>query len=202
MKLAHALVLCKLFIYSISIFKLLVKIRVVLLIMYDLKLSLWFNTTASTDSECKLQKVTKLASGDIKGSLCSTEYTWTRHVRWVKVVRALNLLISDSQLDSQLGLRRKLPTSSAQWQRRGEWQRRETRPSTLRLETHCCPSVLSGWVPCREGSRWAGSRGTLYRALGAADMASHLLQWQQSCPVWYPARTATVADFGRIHLAC
>lgn len=40
MKLAHALVLCKLFIYSISIFKLSVKIRVVLLIMYALKISL------------------------------------------------------------------------------------------------------------------------------------------------------------------
>lgn len=63
-------------------------------------------------------------------------------------------------------------------------------PSTLRLGSSCRPSV------------WAGSRGTLYRALGAAGMASHLLQWQQSCPVWYPARTATVADFGRSHPAC
>lgn len=62
-------------------------------------------------------------------------------------------------------------------------------PSTLRLGSSCRPSV------------WAGSRGTLYRALGAAGMASHLLQWQQSCPVWYPVRTATAADFGRSHPA-
>lgn len=74
MKGAHALARCKLFVYSISIFMLMVKIRVVLLIALNASLSLDLSATAGTCSQCQLQKVTELVSGDFSALVSRQGY--------------------------------------------------------------------------------------------------------------------------------
>lgn len=75
MKGAHALAWCKLFVYSISIFMLLVKIRVVLLIALNTsRLSLDLSATVGTGSQCQLQEVTELVSGDFSALVSRQGY--------------------------------------------------------------------------------------------------------------------------------